>query len=260
MQSVAPQSHQATGFPPTPSSPSTSGPSQDASQTAPTPAIESRRLTLISIILAAVFSIIFGVPAWISLRGSPDKKALALQVWSALNDQRMSCWTDRDHGVFSQTCNDTLADPIPAPPVKRAEELQERSPELQEQSLFNFWCSYTTVLVVLMVLILIGSYTSQGRAPRRHDGSVTTWGDYYHRIETRLPFSRPTWLPAIPRVTSMSVYVSVGMGFMILDFVDPYTRIMIILAIATILVYWCLTDNFIATRRWSSEKASRAAV
>ncbi|KEQ72269.1 hypothetical protein M436DRAFT_65034 [Aureobasidium namibiae CBS 147.97] len=204
-QAVAPQTQQTTGFPPTPSSPSTLDPSQDALQTAPTPTSKSRRkvwkkrLNKTLPWIGLVVTIIFGVPAYNFLFGSTDKQALALQVWSAGNDQRMSCWADWDHGVFSQICNDTLTRPSTAPPVKRAEESQERS-------LFDFWCSYITVLVVSTVLPLIGLYLSEGRAPHRHDGPAATWGDYYHRIKTRLPFSRPMWLPSMPKVTSRSVF------------------------------------------------------
>lgn len=186
-------------------------------------------------------------------------RTLNLQAWSARNDHRGSCWTDWDHGVYSKACNETLAHSATPPPVKRAEESQEQSFELQERDLF--WRTYIT-LVVPMVLILIRSYLSRGRDPRCHDGSATTWGEYQHRIRARSPFSRPTWLPSIPKVNSMLVYVPVGMVSMILDFVDPdlYTKTMILLATATIPVYWCVTDNFIATRQWSSEKAFRAAV
>lgn len=88
----------------------------------------------ISITLALVFGIFaynFGI------------KALVLQVWSAHNDQRDSCWTDRDHGIYSKACNETLAHPATPPPFKRETTLQKSI----------LWNSDWLLLVILPALL-----------------------------------------------------------------------------------------------------------
>jgi hypothetical protein len=71
-------------------------------------------------------------------------KALLLQVWSARNDQRDSCWTDRDHGIYSEACNETLTNPATPPPYKRAE-------STPSQGLFNDYPVWFPHLVALIL-------------------------------------------------------------------------------------------------------------
>jgi hypothetical protein len=68
--------------------------------------------------------------------------ALDLQVWSAQNDQRDSCWTDREHGMNSTECDKMLAHPAIPPPSKRTE-------STPSQDLFNNYPVWFPHLIAL---------------------------------------------------------------------------------------------------------------
>lgn len=67
-------------------------------------------MTLTGIIMTLVFAL---------LTVSSMYKSERLAIWTAKSDFRDACRADRDHGMLSRACNDTLAYPALPPPEKR---------------------------------------------------------------------------------------------------------------------------------------------
>lgn len=60
-----------------------------------------------------VMTLVFGLLTVLSMY-----KSERLAIWTAKSDFRDACRADRDHGMLSRACNDTLAHPAPPPTRK----------------------------------------------------------------------------------------------------------------------------------------------
>lgn len=128
-------------------------------------------------------------------------KAWNLQVWSAQNDQRDSCWADRDHGLFSKVCNETLAHSATSPPLKRTGPSPDRAffkdgPD-RDQNFVSLIALIATITGIMSIslgyLIRPARIISTGEAQalrRRQNTFESTWTGIHNSFQTRNPFLR----------------------------------------------------------------------
>jgi hypothetical protein len=218
---TSPTPSPASGSTPSPGSPPTVSVAPSLSQAGLTPIVKSRweklteRVNSLSnwtnIVIALILAVITFVLA---------KKAWSLQVWSALNDQRDSCWTDRDHGMNSRECNETLAHPATPPPFKRGEVPQKRG----ELEYLNLSVSFICVIITIIPLVpkfrkkaAPPLFRGETRALHRQIACEATWTDYYYSwTNTTPPFLRRTRLFWTLKVSV--VLLNVLSGFLFLCF------------------------------------------
>jgi hypothetical protein len=250
----------ASGSPPIPGPLSINPVAASPSLTGPTSTIKSswekrvERLNSPVGWITVILALVFGIFAY-----KIGIKALVLQVWSAHNDQRDSCWTDWDHGIYSRACNETLARPATPPPFKRVVASQKGS--------VSRYASYWTLLPksissIYAMISLMYFYPGIRKTPsptlpnqgtqtlRRRVFSEVTCCEYHHGIKTTSPFLRRSRLLLVLKVCIVLLPISSGFLLPFLPIYSIYSMCFVSLAFFALLCRWSgssISDDY---KKW----------